>query len=51
MQLSMYYQSLYLQITKGYVRLKMECKDYILAQKTAIDALRFDPKDSELNKS
>ena len=49
MQLSMYYQSLYLQITKGYVRLKMECKDYILAQKTAIDALRFDPKDSELN--
>ena len=27
----------------------MECKDYILAQKTAIDALRFDPKDSELN--
>jgi hypothetical protein len=31
MQLSMYYQSLYLQITKGYVRLKMECKDYILA--------------------
>ena len=36
-------------ITKGYVRLKMECKDYILAQKTAIDALRFDPKDSELN--
>ena len=23
--------------------------DYILAQKTAIDALRFDPKDSELN--
>ena len=35
--------------TKGYVRLKMECKDYILAQKTAIDALRFDPKDSELN--
>ena len=45
----MYYQSLYLQITKGYVRLKMECKDYILAQKTAIDALRFDPKDSELN--
>lgn len=51
MQLSMYYQSLYLQITKGYVCLKMECKDYILAQKTAIDALRFDPKDSELNKS
>lgn len=49
MQLSMYYQSLYLQITKGYVRLKMECKDYILAQKTAIDALRFDSKDSELN--
>ena len=49
MQLSMYYQSLYLQITKGYVRLKMDCKDYILAQKTAIDALRFDPKDSELN--
>ena len=49
MQLSMYYQSLYLQITKGYVRLKMECKDYILAQKTTIDALRFDPKDSELN--
>ena len=49
MQLFMYYQSLYLQITKGYVRLKMECKDYILAQKTAIDALRFDPKDSELN--
>ena len=49
MQLSMYYQSLYLQITKGYVHLKMECKDYILAQKTAIDALRFDPKDSELN--
>jgi len=49
MQLSMYYQSLYLQITKGYVCLKMECKDYILAQKTAIDALRFDPKDSELN--
>ncbi len=49
MQLSTYYQSLYLQITKGYVRLKMECKDYILAQKTAIDALRFDPKDSELN--
>ena len=47
--LFMYYQSLYLQITKGYVRLKMECKDYILAQKTAIDALRFDPKDSELN--
>lgn len=47
--LLMYYQSLYLQITKGYVRLKMECKDYILAQKTAIDALRFDPKDSELN--
>jgi len=45
----MYYQSLYLQITKGYVRVKMECKDYILAQKTAIDALRFDPKDSELN--
>ena len=39
----------YLQITKGYVRVKMECKDYILAQKTAIDALRFDPKDSELN--
>ena len=38
MQLSMYYQSLYLQITKGYVRLKMDCKDYILAQKTAIDA-------------
>mgnify|MGYP000119244762 CR=1 FL=1 len=37
------------QITKGYVRVKMECKDYILAQKTAIDALRFDPKDSELN--
>lgn len=35
--------------TKGYVRLKMERKDYILAQKTAIDALRFDPKDSELN--
>lgn len=33
----------------SYVRLKMECKDYILAQKTAIDALRFDPKDSELN--
>ena len=32
-----------------YVRLKMECKDYILAQKTTIDALRFDPKDSELN--
>ena len=31
LQLSMYYQSLYLQITKGYVRLKMECKDYILA--------------------
>lgn len=31
MQLSMYYQSLYLQITKGYVCLKMECKDYILA--------------------
>ena len=25
----------------------MDCKDYILAQKTAIDALRFDPKDSE----
>lgn len=49
MQLSMYYQSLYLQITKGYVRLKMDCKDYILAQKTAIDTLRFDPKDSELN--
>ena len=49
MQLSMYYQSLYLQITKGYVHLKMECKDYILAQKTAIDALRFDPKESELN--
>ena len=49
MQLSMYYQSLYLQITKEYVRLKMDCKDYILAQKTAIDALRFDPKDSELN--
>ena len=46
---AMYYQSLYLQITKGYVRVKMECKDYILAQKTAIDALRFDPKDSELN--
>ena len=37
------------QITKGYVRVKMECKDYILAQKTAIDALCFDPKDSELN--
>lgn len=37
------------QITKGYVRVKMECKDYILAQKTTIDALRFDPKDSELN--
>lgn len=33
----------------AYVRLKMECKDYILAQKTTIDALRFDPKDSELN--
>ena len=49
MQLSMYYQSLYLQITKEYVRPKMDCKDYILAQKTAIDALRFDPKDSELN--
>ena len=28
---------------------KREFKDYILAQKTAIDALRFDPKDSELN--
>ena len=26
-----------------------KAKDYILAQKTAIDALRFDPKDSELN--
>ena len=37
------------EATKGYVRLKMECKDYILAQKTAIDALRFDPKDSEQN--
>ena len=37
------------QITKEYVRPKMDCKDYILAQKTAIDALRFDPKDSELN--
>jgi len=31
MQLSMYYQSLYLQITKGYVRLKMDCKDYMIS--------------------
>lgn len=38
---TMYYQSLYLQITKGYVRLKMECKDYILAQKTAIDRTSY----------
>lgn len=31
MQLSMHYQSLYLQITKGYVRLKMECKEQLIA--------------------
>lgn len=48
MQLSMYYQSLYLQITKGYVCLKMECKDYILAQKTAIDSLSLWTRNQEL---
>ncbi|MFR9253282.1 MAG: hypothetical protein ACLVKM_09595 [Oscillospiraceae bacterium] len=47
--IAVYHTDEFYKDTKGYVRLKMECKDYILAQKTAIDALRFDPKDSELN--
>ena len=48
-QQAMYYQSLFLQVIKGYIRTKMEIKDYILVQKAATEGLNIDPYDSELN--
>lgn len=49
LQKAMYYQSLYLQIVKGYIRQKLDAQDYLLVQKAALEGLNIDSHDSELN--
>ena len=48
-QLDMLYHSMYLDMIKWYARLKFEEKEYLVVQKTATDALRYNNDDSELN--
>lgn len=49
MQLDMYYQSLYLAITKGYARYKLERKEYIDALREIKNAMQIAPGDGELS--
>ena len=49
MQLDMYYQSLYLAITKGYARYKLEQKEYIDALREIKNAMQIAPGDGELS--
>ena len=49
MQRAMYYQSLYLQVIKRHICQRLEAKEYCLVQKAAIEGMRIDPHDSELN--
>ena len=49
MQLDMYYQSLYLAITKGYARYKLEQKEYIDALREIKNAMQISPGDGELS--
>ena len=49
MQLDMYYQTLYLTITKGYARYKLERKNYTDALREIKNAMQLAPGDSELS--
>ena len=49
MQLDMYYQSLYLAITKGYARYKLERKEYIDALRETKNAMQIAPGEGELS--
>lgn len=48
-QHGMYYQTLYLTITKGYARYKLERKNYTDALREIKNAMQLAPGDSELS--